>query len=235
MWMGSAPMCCSTSASMPSGAGQRHEAWQRGLLLQPHHVQLLEDIGRVRDELGAVLHQPVCEPRLVGEKMLPGTAKTSRPWSRAKRTVCMTPLSIGASTTRTPSDSPLRSRFRRGKFRESGRVPRGYSESSAPDIGDSLRQLLVVRGIDDVDAGAHDGEGAPARVQRGGVRYGVDAARQPANDGNARRRQVADQRMAGLASVGRGAARAHDGDAAHVLGRENRPSRKALAEGRRSP
>ena len=67
---------------------------------------------------------------------------------------------------------------------------------------------------------AHDGDGAPARVQRGGVRYGVNAPRQPANDRNARRRQVPDQRMACLAAVGGGAARSHHGDAAHVLGGE---------------
>ena len=87
-------------------------------------------------------------------------------------------------------------------------------------FGDALRQLLVVGGIGDVDARPHDGDGAATRIQRGGVRYGVDAARQPADNRDARRCQVPYKRMAGLAAIGGGAARSHHGDAAHIFGRE---------------
>src|SRR5258706_179644 len=52
--------------------------------------------------------------------MLPGIAKTSRPCVPASRAVISEPLWRAASTTSVPSDRPLMSLLRRGKFPRSG-------------------------------------------------------------------------------------------------------------------
>ena len=64
--------------------------------------------------------------------MDPGTANTSRPWSAARRAVTREPLRSAASTTRTPSESPLMIRLRHGKFQGIGAVSKGNSDTSAP-------------------------------------------------------------------------------------------------------
>ena len=72
------------------------------------------------------------QPALPGASMGPGTAKTSRPCSRAVFAVMSAPLRSGASTTRTATESPDRIRFRTGKFPLRGSVPGAYSVIRAP-------------------------------------------------------------------------------------------------------
>ena len=67
------------------------------------------------------------------EKISPGTAKTSRPCSPARRAVMSAPLRFDASTTTVPSVNPLMIRLRRGKFLGFGLTPIGNSEINAPD------------------------------------------------------------------------------------------------------
>ena len=55
-------------------------------------------------------------PSDCGEKMEPGTAKTSRLNSKAKLAVMSVPLFSSASTTSVPMDSPAIIRFLAGKF-----------------------------------------------------------------------------------------------------------------------
>ena len=71
-------------------------------------------------------------PRLMGASALPGTAKASRPWSRARRMVIRVPLCSSASTAATPRDRPLIIRLRMGKCSPLFSVPGGYSEMRAP-------------------------------------------------------------------------------------------------------
>src|SRR3989344_9353248 len=66
------------------------------------------------------------------EKIGPGTAKTSRPCSRAKRAVIRAPERSRASTTTTPFERPEIIRFRRGKFFFLAGGPGGFSESTSP-------------------------------------------------------------------------------------------------------
>src|SRR5271170_3451913 len=63
---------------------------------------------------------------------LPGTAYTSRFCSIAQRAVTRVPLCSPASTTSTPTLTPLNNRLRRGKFCGAGKVPSLYSETIAP-------------------------------------------------------------------------------------------------------
>ncbi len=72
-------------------------------------------------------------PALVRALMLPGTANTSRPCSAAESAVSSAPLLAGASTTTTPSDSPLTIRLRSGKLCASGRAPGAKVLTSAPE------------------------------------------------------------------------------------------------------
>ncbi len=71
-------------------------------------------------------------PLLVAEKMLPGTANTSRPCSSAQSAVMSEPLLAAASTTTTPRARPLMRRLRTGKKRGCGSAPGQYSEMIAP-------------------------------------------------------------------------------------------------------
>ena len=64
-------------------------------------------------------------PRECGEKIEPGTAKTSRFCSTAKRAVIIAPLLKSPSTIRVPSVRPDMMRLRRGKYSERGFVPSG--------------------------------------------------------------------------------------------------------------
>ena len=78
-------------------------------------------------------------PRLRLARAGPGTANTSRPCSSAQRAVIREPLRSVASTTTTPRARPLMRRLRDGKWCDSGRVPNGCSESTAPPP--SMRRL----------------------------------------------------------------------------------------------
>ena len=62
-------------------------------------------------------------PSLWCERMLPGTANTSRPCCKAKRAVIIAPDFMSASTMTTPRTRPLMIRLRGGKLAASGPVP----------------------------------------------------------------------------------------------------------------
>ncbi len=72
------------------------------------------------------------QPDDVRARTLPGTANTSRPCSRACFAVIRLPLRLAASTTSTPSESPLIILLRMGKFLASGTVPGANSERISP-------------------------------------------------------------------------------------------------------
>ena len=57
----------------------------------------------------------------------------------------------------------------------------GNERARARDVA---RQVAVPRGIDEVDAGRHDGDRPPPGVEGSAVGRGVDAAREPAHDGD---------------------------------------------------
>jgi len=73
------------------------------------YISYIRNEGVSRNELHALLPE---------EKILPGTANTSLPSSRAKSAVIKEPLRSAASTTTTPRDKPLIIRFRAGKCPE---------------------------------------------------------------------------------------------------------------------
>src|SRR5699024_10199771 len=66
--------------------------------------------------------------------IFPGIAYTFLPWSNAYPTVIIVPLLFFASTTKTPSESPLIILFLTGKWSLSGLLPNGYSVIIAPPL-----------------------------------------------------------------------------------------------------
>jgi hypothetical protein len=78
-------------------------------------------------------------PAPLGEKMLWGIAKTSRPCARAEFAVISAPLRSGASVMRTPSERPLIMWLRAGKLPVSGLTPNGKGVSSAPCSESTMR------------------------------------------------------------------------------------------------
>ena len=70
-------------------------------------------------------------PALVSRKISHGTAKTSRPCSRARVAVMSVPLFIPASAISMPSESAATISFRIGKKYGSGFVPIGNIETRA--------------------------------------------------------------------------------------------------------
>ena len=62
----------------------------------------------------------------------PGTAMTSRPWSKARRAVPRLPERRAASTTTVAAQIPVIMRLRRGKSRACARYPGGRSETRRP-------------------------------------------------------------------------------------------------------
>lgn len=91
----------------------------------------------------------LCGPALNDEKIGPGTAKTSRPCSKAQSAVISDPLFSAASTTKTPKLSPLIIRFLSGNNPGKGGVCGGYSDKSSPK--DSIFDRAL-----DVSADKHD-------------------------------------------------------------------------------
>jgi len=84
-----------------------------------------------------VTRQAPCLRRLLvpaerGSRGLPGTAKTSRPCSPAKRAVISEPDRSAASTTTTPIEMPEIRRLRRGKSLPLGAKPGLRSLSRSP-------------------------------------------------------------------------------------------------------
>ena len=90
---------------------------------------------------------------------LPGTAKTSRPCSPAKRAVISEPERSAASITTTPSEIPEISRLRRGKSLPRGEKPGGLADQEAA-LADRVLQLRILGRIHDVDAASQHGDGA---------------------------------------------------------------------------
>ena len=82
--------------------------------------EFLEDILPGCNELGSLLDECVGVQACL-LVTLPGTAKTSRHCSRAQREVMRVPLNSPASTTRTPRESPLMMRLRKGNCADWGR------------------------------------------------------------------------------------------------------------------
>ena len=74
-----------------------------------------------------------CVPFEAYESILPGIAKTVRPCSSAMAAVIREPLLLAASITTTPSERPLITLLRSGKFVFCGVAPRGNSVITAPD------------------------------------------------------------------------------------------------------
>ena len=62
----------------------------------------------------------LCDPFAPGVSIRPGTANTERPCSSAWSVVLSAPLFAPASTTTTPIDRPLTTRFRYGNVVRSG-------------------------------------------------------------------------------------------------------------------
>ncbi len=86
------------------------------------------------------------QPLDCGECIEPGTAKTSRPCSAARRAVIREPLCSEASTTKQPLLSPLIIRFRLGKLPASGGVPSGNSDTIAPNFAKRCASSLFCEG-----------------------------------------------------------------------------------------
>ena len=149
--------------------------------------------------------------------MLPGTAKTSRPCSAAKRAVISAPLRRGASTMTTALLNPLMMRLRGGKLLASGRVPSAYSLMTAPFCAIRAARSAIFGRVDLIDAAAQDGNRAVAGVQRCAVGDGVDAHRQAADDGHTGAGQLGRKLSGNLAAVYAGAACSDDGDRPEVV------------------
>ena len=73
------------------------------------------------------------QPFDIRQSIAPGTAKTSRPCSVARRAVIRAPDRSAACTTTTPSDSPDTIRFRCGNVPTVGAVSGGSSLIRAPE------------------------------------------------------------------------------------------------------
>ena len=99
-----------------------------------------------------------------GEWIEPGSAKTSRPCSPARRAVMSEPDDSVASTTSTPRARPLTRRLRRGKFcLQRRRSQREFGEESAA-LRELVREVAIARRIDAIEPGADDGDAARRRA-----------------------------------------------------------------------
>jgi len=95
-------------------------------------------------------------------------AKTSRPCSAASRAVISEPLSVAASTTRTPRDRP-------GKVGGQGRRAERELGNDGAVGDDGLGQRHVAGRIEAVGAGADDGNGVAVGRQGAPVGGGINA------------------------------------------------------------
>ena len=145
-------------------------------------------------------------PRQRGSSGEPGTAKTSRPCSSAKRAVISEPERAAASTTTTPSAIPEMIRLRRGKWRACGSLPSGNSATIAPCRRKRLVEPAVLLGIDDIDAAGDDRDGAGR--ERAQMRGGVDAAGEPGDDDEPALAERGGELAGEAPAIGRGVARA---------------------------
>ena len=153
-----------------------------------------------------------CVPVLRMLRATPGTAKTSRPCSRAKRAVISDPLLSAASTTTTPSARPLIMRFLDGKLPGDGGAPGGNSVRSAPVRAISSPQVRVGGRIVHVQPAAQDRQCPSAGFERPAVGGGVDAERKAAYHRNTAEGQIGGQFLSEYDAGGRGQPRAHHGN-----------------------
>src|ERR1043166_3135375 len=122
------------------------------------------------------------QPRDVGLVRGPGTARTARPWSSAQSAVIRAPDPGAASTTTVTPASPEIRRFRLGEAPARGGSPGGRAASREPPPAHALVQCAIRGRVDDAEPVSEDADGGPARLERGGVRDRVDAARHTAHD-----------------------------------------------------
>ena len=129
-------------------------------------------------------------PHDSAEVISPGTANTSRPSSSARSAVISAPLRSRASTTTVAAARPATILLRAGKRHGAGATPGAYSATISPRRRDPARELRVRGRIVAVDPAAEHGDRRAARVERTAVRFGVDAACEPADDDEARARDA---------------------------------------------
>ena len=101
---------------------------------------------------------------------MPGTAKTSRPWSMASLAVMAEPLYCAPSTTSTPSAHAADDAVADGEILREGRGAHGEFGDDQP-LGRHLGgQLAVLRRVHDIHAAAEHRDGIAAGGQRALVR-----------------------------------------------------------------
>src|ERR1019366_2230825 len=143
----------------------------------------------------------VHDPLLV---TLPGTAYKSLFCSAAHRAVTRVPEFSPASTTSTPTLSPLSIRFRRGKFCGAGNVPSGNSLTIAPPVSRiSSASFLFSFGYTNVHPGPPHRHGCRPRQQRPPVRAAIDPPRHPAHNQQVPSRQIPRQHLCDSRPIGR--------------------------------
>src|SRR5436305_2582413 len=124
----------------------------------------------------APLRRRSLAPRLRGSSGEPGTAKTSRPCSSAKRAVISEPDFAAASTTTMPSAIPVAPREMAGLRLG---AERQFGEDRAV-ARERLVKRAILLGVDHVDAARDDRD--RARFERPEMRRRVDPAGQPGSD-----------------------------------------------------
>ena len=150
------------------------------------------------------------------EKILPGTARTSRPSSIARRAVINAPDRAAASTTTVARDSPARMRLRSGKWCFRGGVPGGYSVISAPSTASSAANPACSRRVHGVGTGSPHRPTAAAGVKRAPVGLRIDAARHARDRDHSGARQLLSQEPRDLAPVRGRFSRADDRDCRRI-------------------
>ena len=166
----------------------------------------------------------------------PGTAKTSRPCSRAQRAVTRVPLYSAASITSTPTEMPLMMRLRIGKFCGAGNVPRGNSVRIAPpDAKNLVGELAIFLGINLINARAPNRDGGAMSVERSAMGGGIHSPCHATEYDESAGRKVAGQALSHARSVGRRMSRSNNCNSRLVNHFVRAPSGKARAADRRFP
>ena len=141
---------------------------------------------------------------------LPGTAMTSRPWSRALRAVIRLPERSGALDDDDAEGEAGDDAVAAGEVLGAGRVAHrhlGEAEAAGGDLGG---EGGVLGRVDVVDAAGVGGDGAGG--ERGAVGGGVDAAGEAGGDDEAGGAEVGGEARGHAAAEGRGVAGADEGD-----------------------
>ena len=123
-------------------------------------------------------------------------------------------------------------RLRATKHQRTRPKPGGSSDTTQPRATTSAYSCALARRVRDVGAAASTATTPPGRLQRAGVRGGVDAERQPGHHRHAGGRQAAPERARDLEAVRRGAAGADDRHRVRPSSASSRPARAAPRAGR---